>query len=157
MPSALRGRASNSWAIFAIGSPWCSTCATAAVIGISTPTVPASSSTDVDDFTPSAVPPVALMASSSVRPCPMCTPRVWFRDNGETQVATRSPMPARPENVSASAPSAIPSRVISTRPRVITVATVLWPYPLPWAIPTATAMTFFTAPDSSTPTTSVLV
>ena len=77
------------------------------------------------DFTPSAVPPVAAIASSRVMPRPMWPPSVWLRESGDAQVAMRSPSPARPGNVSASAPSASPSRVISTRPRVMTVAIVL--------------------------------
>ena len=42
-------------------------------------------------------------------------------------------------------------------PRVIKEAFVLSPNPMPSAIPTASAMTFFTAPPSSQPITSVFV
>ena len=59
--------------------------------------------------------------------------------------------------VSGSAPSATPSRVVSASPRVMIEALVLSPKPMPSAIPTASAMTFFTAPPSLTPTTSTLV
>src|SRR5450756_180138 len=72
-------------------------------------------------------------------------------------VAIRSPTPARPENVAGSAPRATPSRTVSARPRVMIVALVLSPMPMPSAIPTARAMTFLTAPPSSVPTTSVFV
>ena len=40
---------------------------------------------------------------------------------------------------------------------VMSMALTLAPMPMPAATPTASAMTFFTAPPSSTPTTSVLV
>ncbi len=87
----------------------------------------------------------------------MWEPSVWLRDSGEAHVAIRSPMPASPENVSGFASSARPSRVISARPLVMTVAVVLLPKPMPSAMPTATAMMFLYAPLSSTPMTSVLV
>src|SRR5439155_22387028 len=77
--------------------------------------------------------------------------------SGELQVATRSPSPARPANVIGSAPSAAPNRAVSASPRVISEARVLSPKPIPAAIPTASAITFFTAPPSSQPTTSPLV
>ena len=50
-----------------------------------------------------------------------------------------------------------PSRDVSARPRVISEAMVLLPKPIPEAIPQASAMTFFPAPPTSQPTTSVLV
>ena len=56
-----------------------------------------------------------------------------------------------------SAPSAIPSRIISASPRVIRVAWAFSPNPSPAAIPLASAMTFFTEPPNSAPTTSVPV
>ncbi len=59
--------------------------------------------------------------------------------------------------VAGSAPSASPSRVVSASPRVMIEAFVLSPKPIPSAMPTASAMTFLTAPPSSTPTTSVWV
>ncbi|MCY1239061.1 hypothetical protein D9M72_518340 [compost metagenome] len=82
---------------------------------------------------------------------------MWFRDNGEEQVATRSPSPARPAMVCASPPRASASLDVSASPRVITDALVLSPILLPSQIPTASAMTFFTMPPISTPTTSVVV
>ena len=66
-------------------------------------------------------------------------------------------MPASPENVSGSPPMATPSRVSSARPRVITAARVLSPVPRPSAMPDAIAITFFSAPATSQPTTSGLV
>ena len=68
-----------------------------------------------------------------------------------------SPIPARPANVRAFAPSATPNRLISARPRVTSVALVLSPNPKPCAIPAAIAITFFTTPPISQPTMSVLV
>jgi len=95
--------------------------------------------------------------SANAMPRPRFSPKVRLRDSGELQVATRSPSPASPANVCWSAPSAAPRRAISARPRVIRVALVLSPSPMPTAIPTASAITFFTAPPSSQPTTSGLV
>jgi hypothetical protein len=48
------------------------------------------------------------------------------------------------------------SRVISARPRVSSAAAVFDPYPRPSTMPAAIAITFLSAPASSTPTTSVL-
>ena len=86
-----------------------------------------------------------------------CSPKVRLRDSGDMQVAMRSPSPASPAKVTGSAPSATPSRAVSARPRVMIEALVLSPMPMPSAMPTASAMTFLTAPPSSVPTTSVLV
>ena len=80
-----------------------------------------------------------------------------LRDSGDMHVATRSPTPASPAKVAGSAPSATPSRAVSASPRVMIEALVLSPMPMPSAMPTASAMTFFTAPPSSMPMTSVLV
>ena len=51
-------------------------------------------------------------------------------------------------------PIATPRRDSSARPRVMTAALVLSPVPSPSAIPAAIAMTFFSAPATSQPTTS---
>ena len=88
------------------------TSATAAAMGISTLWRAASSWTDAHDLTPSATWRVAAAISATLRPRPSSSPNVRLRDNGEEQVATRSPRPARPENVCRSAPSAAPSRAI---------------------------------------------
>ncbi len=55
------------------------------------------------------------------------------------------------------APNAIPSRMISARPRVMMAAAVFSPSPTPAAIPHASAMTFLQAPPTSAPITSALV
>ena len=64
-------------------------------------------------------------------------------------------MPASPAKVAGSAPSAVPRRVISARPRVCSVDRVLMPRPIPCAAPMATAITLFVAPAISVPITSV--
>src|SRR5918998_3408237 len=109
---------------------------------------------EAHDLTPSATWRVVAVISATVRPWPSSSPNVRFRDNGDEQVATRSPRPASPEKVYGSAPRAEPSRLISARPRVITEAVALAPNPRPVAIPTASAITFFVAPPRSQPTTS---
>ena len=58
---------------------------------------------------------------------------------------------------SAAPPIAMPRRVISARPRLISVARVLSPKPIPSAMPAAIAMMFLTTPATSQPTTSSLV
>jgi hypothetical protein len=95
--------------------------------------------------------------SATERPLPSSSPKVRLRDSGEEQVATRSPSPARPENVYGSAPMTNPNRVVSAKPRVITEAVALSPSPMPTPMPTARAITFLVAPLSSVPITSVLV
>jgi len=82
---------------------------------------------------------------------------VRLRDSGDMHVAIRSPTPARPANVTGSAPSASPRREVSASPRVISDALELSPSPSPSAMPTARAMTFLTAPPISVPTTSTAV
>ena len=54
-------------------------------------------------------------------------------------------------NVSLSAPSASPSRIISARPRVMSAMRVLAPKPRPSEMPAPIASTFFVAPPTSTP------
>ena len=66
-------------------------------------------------------------------------------------------MPARPAKVAGWPPMATPSRVSSVRPLVMTAARVLSPTESPWAMPQASAITFFSAPPSSQPMTSSLV
>ena len=65
-------------------------------------------------------------------------------------------MPARPANVSGRAPAASPSRVISARPRAMSDAFALSPSRRPSTPPAASAITFFAAAHSSTPTRSGL-
>ena len=157
MPSALRGRASSASLTSVTVALPSTTATTPAVMGISTPWAAARSRTARADFAPSATPREARPASTTLMPSPRRRPKVWLRDRGLEQVATRSPRPAKPEKVSGTAPRASPSRVISTRPRVMMVALEMSPNPHPDAAPTARAMTFLTAPHSSTPSTSVFV
>jgi hypothetical protein len=66
-------------------------------------------------------------------------------------------MPASPAKVRARAPNATPRRVISARPRVSSAARALAPRSSPSLMPAAIAITFLSAPPSSTPITSVWV
>ena len=61
-------------------------------------------------------------------------------------------MPASPANVSGRAPATSARRRISARPRETSAAFALSPSPSPSAPPAASAMTFFAAAQSSTPT-----
>ena len=94
--------------------------------------------------------------SAHRRPFASSTPSRWLRDSGEPHVAMTSPIPASPANVSGFAPAAIPTRVISARPRVMSPALPLSPKPSSSAAPAAIARTFLSAPHSSTPTRSLL-
>ena len=67
------------------------------------------------------------MDSSGVFPCPMRMPALRLRECMEAHVTMRSPMPVRPENVSALPPAAIPSLEISAIPLVMSAAFVLSP------------------------------
>ena len=60
-------------------------------------------------------------------------------------------MPARPMQVMAWPPRACTKRLISARPRVMMRASVLSPAPEPAEMPHTMAMTFFMAPQTSTP------
>ena len=71
------------------------------------------------------------MPARTAAPCPSASPKRRLREWSSVQVSTRSPSPARPMKVSRCAPSATPSRVISTRPRVISAMRVLAPKPSP--------------------------
>jgi hypothetical protein len=64
---------------------------------------------------PSITDSVASCALFAVCPLPIRSPNERFLPVGEMHVVTRSPSPARPANVSAFAPLAIPSRDISAR------------------------------------------
>ena len=61
----------------------------------------------------------ARAPSRGVAPAASASPKRRLRDLSSVQVRTRSPMPARPMNVSLRPPSASPKRVISARPRAI--------------------------------------
>src|SRR5438094_2387976 len=134
---------------------WKSTSATSRAIGSSTPWRSARVTAERAVFTPSTTAARPASASSRRLPSPSSTPSWWLRDRGPVAVRIRSPIPARPANVAGSAPSATPNRVISASPRVISAARVLWPSPRPSRMPAASAMTFLSAPASSTPSTSV--
>ena len=73
------------------------------------------------------------------------------------QVRLKSPKPESPESVISCAPSDTANLRISTKPRVMSAALALSPYPAPMATPQAIATTFFKAPPSSAPTTSVVL
>src|SRR5438094_4856106 len=132
-----------------------STADTSRAIGSSTPCRSPSVTAERAVFTPSATDARPDSASSSRFPRPSSTPSEWLRDSGPVAVRIKSPMPASPANVAGSAPSATPRRVISASPRVTSAALVLYPIPRPSRIPAASAMTFLSAPPSSTPITSV--
>src|SRR5690606_2317638 len=155
--SGLALRDMNASSASAGDRSWCIIPTTASVIGMSIPCLRASARIDSEDFTPSAVCFVSATTCSRVSPEPSRSPKVRLRESGELHVATRSPIPASPARVCSSAPSATASRTVSARPRVISEALALSPKPMPTATPTASAMTFFTAPPSSAPTRSVLL
>src|SRR6187402_153385 len=137
---------------------WWRTWFICSVIGISTPWIDASPSAAEVQRTPSATFPFRLsMISGSFRPLPSSTPTVRLRESVPVQVRTRSPIPARPASVFCSAPQAMARRVISAMPRVISAAAVLLPRLRPVATPAARAMTFLSAPPSSTSTRSELL
>ena len=133
-----------------------STAQTPSVIGSSTPMRRDRSRSTGAVVSPSTTCPICALASSGVAPCAINSPARRLRPSGWKHVAIRSPIPARPENVSGSAPQASPSRVISTRPRVMRADLALSPRPRPSTAPAESAITFFAAPQSSTPITSPL-
>src|SRR5881396_3591824 len=154
-PSAFSSRSIRSLTAWRGGLFWNSTLATSRAIGSSTPWRSPSATAVRVVLTPSTTAGLPASACSRVFPCPSATPRVRLRDKAPVAVRMRSPIPARPANVIGCAPSFTPRRVISASPRVISAARVLKPSPSPSRIPAARAITFFSAPASSTPTTSV--
>ena len=84
-------------------------------------------------------------------------PTSLFLEKSPVQVSTRSPAPDKPLNVSILAPTLRPNLEISANPLVIRAALALLPKPMPSDMPDAIAITFFRAPATETPTTSVLV
>src|SRR5882757_5970754 len=154
-PSAFSSRSIRSL-MACRGGLWLNrTFATSRAIGISTPCRSPSATAVRVVFTPSTTAAFPASASSTVCPCPSATPSVRLRDSAPVAVRIRSPMPARPANVIGCAPSVTPSRVISASPRVSSAARVLKPRPNPSRMPAARAITFLSAPASSTPMTSV--
>mmetsp|Transcript_7873 Transcript_7873/g.20826 ORF Transcript_7873/g.20826 Transcript_7873/m.20826 type:complete len:215 (-) Transcript_7873:612-1256(-) len=87
-------------------------------------------------------------------PRPSRTPTVRFRESGPKHVRNASPTPERPDSVTGCPPRSTATRRISEQPRVTSAATALVPRPRPSHSPAAMAITFFTAPATSSPTTS---
>src|SRR5712664_929602 len=154
-PSALSSRSIRSLTAWRGDLFLNSTLATSRAIGRSTPWRSPKATAVRVVLTPSTTAGLPASACSSVLPCPSATPSVRLRDRAPVAVRIRSPIPARPANVIGWAPSVTPRRVISARPRVIRAARVLKPSPRPSRIPAARAITFLSAPASSTPITSV--
>ena len=76
---------------------------------------------------PSTTWPTSALASSAVLPRPSSMPACRLRLCMLVQVTIRSPMPERPENVSARQPMAAPRRASSALPRVMGAALALSP------------------------------
>mmetsp|Transcript_11230 Transcript_11230/g.38256 ORF Transcript_11230/g.38256 Transcript_11230/m.38256 type:complete len:258 (+) Transcript_11230:2796-3569(+) len=113
-----------------------------------------SSTTESEVATPSATSLLDAMMSSRDSPLPRRTPTLRFRDRGPKHVPNVSPTPERPLIVVGDAPMASASLRVSLQPRVTSAAIALVPRPRPSHMPAAIAITFFTAPPISTPTTS---
>ena len=77
------------------------------------------------------------------------------RLSGTKHVSMMSPVPDNPLSVSGFAPIFVASHRISAHPCATTAASALFPSSNPSIIPAAIASTFFSAPESSTPTTSL--
>mmetsp|Transcript_1775 Transcript_1775/g.1688 ORF Transcript_1775/g.1688 Transcript_1775/m.1688 type:complete len:233 (-) Transcript_1775:447-1145(-) len=111
----------------------------------------------MDVSTPSATSVVEAKICSMVSPWPNRYPNFRFRDSGPKHVPKVSPTPERPERVEGRAPRVSPKRLISAQPRVTKPLMALVPNPKPSHIPADRAMTFLTAPPTSTPMTSLVV
>mmetsp|Transcript_12361 Transcript_12361/g.24731 ORF Transcript_12361/g.24731 Transcript_12361/m.24731 type:complete len:205 (-) Transcript_12361:610-1224(-) len=108
----------------------------------------------MDVSTPSATSVIDARISSGVSPLPRRYPNCRFRERGPKQVPKVSPTPDKPEIVLGRAPKYMPSLLISPHPLVTKPLIALVPNPSPSHIPAAIAITFFTAPPTSTPITS---
>src|SRR5260370_4216340 len=150
-PSALNGRVSRLSIAASIVIAPLIIAATAFDTGISTCCEAASSIS-----TGAVNSPSANLSRGGGSPRPRAMPSAKLRDCGLEQVRIRSPRPASPAMGSLRAPQARPSRVSSEKPRVVRAACADAPNFLPTAIPAALASTFFSAPPSSTPPTSVV-
>mmetsp|Transcript_3990 Transcript_3990/g.10191 ORF Transcript_3990/g.10191 Transcript_3990/m.10191 type:complete len:223 (+) Transcript_3990:1121-1789(+) len=95
--------------------------------------------------------------SSSFSPFPSLTPTVLFLERLTKDVSMMSPMPATLVMVDASAPKRVASHLISAAPCATRAERALLPRPKPSTIPAAMATTFLSAPQISTPTTSLVV
>ena len=80
---------------------------------------------------PSTTMCVRSVNPSSVSPSAKSLPKRRLRECSEVQVATRSPVPASPMQVSAWPPQRTTRRLISAIPRVMSMAAVLSPNPIP--------------------------
>ena len=89
-----------------------------------------------------------------VAPRAISSPARRLRPAGCQHVTIRSPMPGEPGERLRPRAAASPSRAISASPRVISAAFALSPRPRPSTPPAASAITFFAAAQSSTPTRS---
>mmetsp|Transcript_28201 Transcript_28201/g.66145 ORF Transcript_28201/g.66145 Transcript_28201/m.66145 type:complete len:260 (-) Transcript_28201:159-938(-) len=107
--------------------------------------------------TPSATSVVEAKISSIVSPLPSRYPNFRLRESGPKQVPNVSPTPDKPAMVLGRAPRDRPSLLISAHPLVTRPDMALVPSSSPSHIPAARAITFFTAPPTSTPITSWLV
>ena len=95
-------------------------------------------------------------SSAAGLPCARANPKLVLREVRLVAVSRRSPRPDRPIRVSRRAPRASAKRVISASPRVISEARAFSPRPCSMVTPAAMAITFFSAPASSTPSRSSL-
>ena len=98
--------------------------------------------------------PSTVVFLSKVSLQPSDKPKTKLRDLSELQVRLRSPKPDRPDNVFSLAQCAFEKATISEKPRAMSAALALSPCLAPIATPHAIAIIFFSAPPSSTPTTS---
>src|SRR5580700_402349 len=129
-----------------------SNAATAAAIGMSTARSRAMSRSTGAVKAPSARP---VLMVPGFWPWPRLTPNWKLRDCGLEQVSSKSPRPDSPIMVCGLAPNALPKRVSSAKPRVVSAAPALAPRPRPVTTPAAIASTFLVAPPISTPRMSV--
>src|SRR3954454_13434203 len=126
--------------------------ASASVAGASTPVRAQAAARSGADSRPWAVPPGVAATAPAGTPLASISPARLLRLCGASAVASRSPTPARPSNVSGWAPSVAPRRSssLNTRPPAAPAAFM----PLVAAAEVARAAAFLAAPASSTPITS---
>ena len=129
---------------------------TARDIGISTALLLAMSLRALAVCTPSVTAMRSPKISSKVLPSPSAAPSEKLRDFMLELVRNKSPTPHIPIRVARSAPSALPRRAISVRPRVTRAHRALSPMPRPIITPLAMAITFFTAPPTCAPIMSLV-
>src|SRR5580704_7617431 len=150
--SAFNGRVSKDLIASSNVIVSASSAATAAAIGMSTERSRAISSSTGAVKAPSARP---VLMVPGFWPWPRLTPNWKLRDCGLEQVNSKSPRPLSPIMVCGLAPKALPKRVSSAKPRVVSAAPALAPRPRPVTTPAAIASTFLVAPPISTPRISV--